>query len=350
MARERGDGGLQKFGNNYYMTYYLNGRQIREKTGTPHKSVAREMLKVRMAELGKGLNPVEAQKLTYENMRAMLISDYQMSGNRSLREFTYDGVKTTTILQLNHLDKFFKGWKAVDINTAAIRQFIKTRQDAQAKGTTINRSTVLLGRMFNLAKEENRIQNIPHIPKFSEKENAREGFVDEAQFEKITEKLPADLHPLFMFLYHCAVRFGEAIQIRWSDVDLKGEVIRLRSTTTKNKSGRTIPITDTVLVMLKKQFKVGEFVFASTNYKKAWARATKEAGFPDLLIHDLRRSGIRNLIRAGVSQDVAMKISGHKTASVFSRYNITSTEDIMDAKQKLQKKQILNKTNNSDIS
>jgi hypothetical protein len=51
-------------------------------------------------------------------------------------------------------------------------------------------------------------------------------------------------------------------------------------------------------------------------------------GQRDLLIHDLRMSGVRDLIRAPSTEDVAMKISGHKTRAVFRRYDTTSTEDI----------------------
>jgi hypothetical protein len=72
-------------------------------------------------------------------------------------------------------------------------------------------------------------------------------------------------------------------------------------------------------------------VFDSTNLRKDWEAATKSAKCPDLLIHDLRRSGVRNLILAGVPETVAMKISGHKTASVFRRYAIVAPSQIQDA-------------------
>lgn len=71
--------------------------------------------------------------------------------------------------------------------------------------------------------------------------------------------------------------------------------------------------------------------------RKQWKR--QQLKYVGLLFHDLRRSGVRNLIRVGVQQKVAMTISGHKTASVFQRYNIVDERDIMDAGQKLNEKQ-----------
>lgn len=98
---------------------------------------------------------------------------------------------------------------------------------------------------------------------------------------------------------------------------------------------------------LKRHGTITRFVFCFTTGKKAgqrisesayihqWWRARIAAGCPGRIPHDFRRTAVRNLVRAGAPEGVAMQLTGHKTRAVFERYKIVSPSDLRDAAQRL---------------
>lgn len=181
---------------------------------------------------------------------------------------------------------------------------------------------------------------------------ARKGFLPKAQFDSLLTKFPLNLQPLILFLYYCGVRLGEAKQLEWKQVDLNAALIRLEKDQTKNQEARIVPLPDVLVDILDKIERKEGSVFDATNLRKEWYKACAAAGFgtltkiegkPDpvytgLNIHDLRRSAIKNLMKAGVKEKVAMEISGHKTRAVFDRYHIVDTDDVVEAMRRVQGK------------
>ena len=87
-----------------------------------------------------------------------------------------------------------------------------------------------------------------------------------------------------------------------------------------------------------------DYVFTRENgkpiksFRRLWRKVCVRAGVPDLMLHDLRRSAARNLRRLGIAESVAMKITGHKTPSVFKRYDITDEADLIEVANRLDEK------------
>jgi integrase len=187
--------------------------------------------------------------------------------------------------------------------------------------------------MLSIAREDGKIQAVPVI-RMQKEPPPRKGFLTNEQCDKLLAALPAHLRPLALYQYWCGGRKGEAFQIDWSQVDLKGCCIRLEGDQTKNEEPRIVPLPPVLVDILEQvQPKTG-LVFDTTNLREEWGKACDAVGFgkrekqksssgntwyrySGLTIHDFRRSATRNLVNALIPENVAMKITGHKTRSVF---------------------------------
>jgi integrase len=361
--RERGEGGLIKIHGCrfFYAQFYRQGRQIRVSTKTEVKEEAKKTLRRLMGDTERGITPEnELRKVRYADLRAALLQNYVERGNKSLQTMA-DG--SETVWGLKPLDDFFEykppkngarepekpGLPMTQITTDAAREFARKRLDEGVSNDTVNGSLRLLRRMLNIAHEDKKIQVVPKV-RLLKNSPARKGFLAQEQFDSLISFLPANLKPLVTFLYYCGVRLGEAKQIEWRQLDLKAALIRLEEDQTKNSEARTIPLPDVLVKMLAEIKPKEGTVFDTTNLRKAWCKACVAAGlgkfdeveeksdprYTGLIIHDLRRSAIKNLMKAGVNEKVAMKISGHKTRTVFDRYHIVDTEDVVDAMRRVQ--------------
>jgi integrase len=149
---------------------------------------------------------------------------------------------------------------------------------------------------------------------------------------------------------------SEILPLEWRHVDFGAGEVRLDAGATKNREGRIFPFTDDLRALLEAQYaehvhlrKRGQveprvfFRMVAKNrggdklprpirsFNKAWKAACLAAGCPGRIPHDLRRTAVRNMVRRSVPERVAMQLAGHKTRSVFERYNIVSSGDLRTA-------------------
>jgi integrase len=338
---------------NWMMKYYRNGRAIIESSGTPLKMKAQRICNDRETDSGRGL-PVGAAvgKIRFDAAAADLEADYSTNGRRSLA-----AVQRRIAL---HLGVAFGGWKLADLSTADIRAYTARRLAAGAAVGTVNRELTILKRMFTLAVQGGKLLHRPHIPLLQES-NVRAGFFEREAFESVRAHLPDALQPVVTFAYITGWRIdSEILPLEWRQVDLESNEVRLDPGTTKNDDGRVFHLTSELRAVLLARQQVRDQLAArglicprvfvrlvakgrgGTKYpkpikrfNKAWTTACRLAGQPGKIPHDFRRTAVRNMVRRGVPERVAMQMTGHKTRSVFERYNIVSPGDLADAALKL---------------
>jgi len=179
----------------------------------------------------------------------------------------------------------------------------------------------------------------------------RAGFFEAEQFQGVLRHLRPETRPIAIFGYETGWRLREIITLEWRQVDLTEGSVRLDPGTTKNRDGRVVYLSPALLDVLRAQERatrdlertkgvIVPWIFHRRGrrilrFLASWQTACKQAGVPGRFFHDLRRTAVRNMVRAGIPERVAMQISGHKTRSVFERYNIVSEADVKDAAMKI---------------
>jgi integrase len=240
-----------------------------------------------------------------------------------------------------HILPFFGPIRAAQFGTNKVKTYITKRKAAEAANATINRELAIVRRAFTLAFEHDppKVARVPHIPSLEE-DNVRTGFLGHTEYLTLRDALPDELKTLLVVAYYTGVRRGELMGLKWRQVDLVAKRIRLDPGTTKNKEGRFLPVYGEMLswlemaqAMRNEKYPQCEWVFRRggeriLNFRKAWETARKAAGLPEILVHDLRRTAARNMIRAGIPEAIVMKITGHKTRAMLDRYNIVSDSDL----------------------
>jgi integrase len=286
--------------------------------------------RVRAVEHGKHRPPRE-ERLTL----AQILDPYPE--HCRLRE-----VKSLTRIKkhANALKAEYGKMRAIDVTAAWLRAFASRELEAgKASGTVASGRLAVLRAAFRLAAKDGLISSVPGFPPITV-DNARQGFVEPEEAARIFAALDQPFADAARFSYLAARRIGEVLSLMWKQVDHEAREVRWPKT--KNGRALTLSLSGGLWEVIERRWAaratgawLSPYVFAASHraplsysaFRQRFAIAAELAGVPHIRPHDFRRSGIRNMIRAGVSQAVAMSVSGHRTTSVFNRYNITSTED-----------------------
>ncbi len=266
-------------------------------------------------------------------MPELYLADFKNNGRRSVRD-------TERIVE--QLRGTFGMDKALTITTDRIETYKAGRLAEGRAKATVNRELSALRRMFSLAVKAGRLTWKPAITMLDESDNVREGFFEPAEFENVCRQLPLDVGDAVTSAYLTGRRRGVVIGLEWGRVTLGDErgVITLPPKKSKNKKPRTLVLAGELLALVQRRWTqrvpACPHVFHRDgrplrDFRTVWQHACDAAGLHGRLFHDMRRSAVRNMVRARVPEKVAMKITGHETRSVFDRYNIVSEDDIAAA-------------------
>ncbi|UVT20050.1 MAG: site-specific integrase [Nitrospira sp.] len=344
---------LVEFGP-WWMKYYRQGRPFYESTETEDKTEARRKLKKREGEVALGLHyGPQVERTKFEDLVIGIQQDYTMNARKTLRRLQE---------YVAHLSGFFSHMRASAITTDKIKAYITQRQEAGAANGTVNREIGILKRMFRLAHQQTppKVARIPYIPMLEER-NIRSGFFEHEDFLALRGALPDYAQVTVTLAYYSGMRMGEVSSLQWNQVNWLEGKLYLRAQDTKTDTPRVLYLTGDLLRVLTAWKQRCDQNWPQCSWichrggvrleslKHSWRKGCEAVGLGRMtevegteekvwvgkIPHDFRRTAVRNMVRAGVPEKVAMAISGHKTRSVFDRYNIVNEADLERAARSL---------------
>jgi integrase len=353
---------VYKRGKTYWFHFVFDGKRVQKSTKQGNRKAAFDIESAHRTALAKGEVGLTQRKKEKRTVGQLLdaLKDLYKNGDR----FRYSTQNASLIEKTR---RAFGSKLAVDLSEEDVSRYVRQREAAGDRPATTNRVLQCLRAAFKDAKLEP-----PALLFRDETGNKRKGFFAAADMDRVLANLPDDgLRDFVRFGYITGMRKGEIESLQWENFE--DDVLSLLAEDAKDgKYDRTIPVGEGELKQLMDRRRdarsvetadgaiaLAKYIFHRGDgqpigeFRKTWKTACIAAGvgkmicpkcesegvekkcpkckaprkYQGRIFHDTRRSAVRDLIRAGVPQKTAMEISGHRTISVFNRYNITDETD-----------------------
>jgi integrase len=343
----------------WWIDYYVNGQRRRERIG-PDKKLAQVALKKHLVERAEGkiLDKKRPVTTTFDELAATYLKWIRPDEEKGIpaRKRSW---KTADVYAIGRLRPYFGGKKLGEITPAMVEQYRDWRRASLSpKGkpvtaASVNRELACLRHMFNVAMKGLLILRggIPAVNpavavRLEAEHNERARVLSAEEFAGLCAHAAAWFKPLLQVAYYTGMRKSEIVGLRWGQVDMKSGVMRLRSGDTKTGEGRTIPLNRALHTLFAElEPGIGQapvFVnpetgkpYSTHSIAHAFQRACRDAGITGATFHDLRHTFVTNARRAGIDYFRIMGITGHKTMTVFKRYNLVDQSDLRQAMREM---------------
>ena len=320
----------------WWIAPWIEGRQVAQSSGTADYYEAWDRLRTLEGKVAEGI-PITPQtgKWLVRDLVADVETDY------ANKEFaSIDDLKRRI---KKHINPAIGHLRADQVRPSVIRDYIKRRKDAGASNASVMRELAILKRAFRLGCPE----KVAIVPKFERlpEDNARETSFTEAQFRSVLAQANEALKGVLVVAYYTGWRIGSILKLEWRHVDLRGGFLSLEASRTKNRKSVRCPLDDLpelkrVLEAIRAKTDEVErrlgmripFVFHREgqqvlSIRKAFELARIRAGVPGHVMHDFRRTAVRELNAVGVDLRTIMDICGFKSYQMVLRYIGTSSDE-----------------------
>ena len=311
--------GIYQKNNSWYIDYYAEGKRVREKIGSS-KKMAETVLQKRLVAVAEGKHldiKKKRKRITFLDFSEKYL-EYARVNKKSY--------KSDEVI-IGKLRMEFKGKNLDEISTWIIEKF-KLKKVKKVTPTTVNRYLACLKHMYNLGIDWGDIDKNPVIKvKFFKEPNPRVRYLITEEIERLLSECCDHLKPIVLCALHTGMRRGEILNLTWSNVDFRNNIIVLEET--KSGRRREIPLSETLEAELKelKRLSKSEFVFVNSegnkfrDNKKGFNAAVRRAGITDFRFHDLRHTFASTLVMNGETLNTVRELLGHQSMDMTLRYS-----------------------------